>query len=71
MEWNCEHLYAVFELGANHSGEIAHTVDIVRPDVTLINNIGPAHIEGFGSIDGVAKAKGEIHHGLKLGNRSH
>lgn len=58
------HQYAVFELGANHRGEIAHTVAIVQPQVTLINNIAPAHIEGFGSIDGVAKAKGEIHQGL-------
>ena len=34
--------------------------------MTLINNIAPAHIEGFGSIDGVARAKGEIHQGLSL-----
>lgn len=59
-----QHRYAVLELGANHLGEIAHTVAIVRPKVSLINNIGPAHIEGFGSIDGVAKAKGEIYLGL-------
>lgn len=59
-----EHRYAVFELGANHPGEIAHSVAIVKPQVTLINNIAPAHVEGFGSIDGVAKAKGEIHQGL-------
>lgn len=59
-----QHRSAVFELGANHLGEIAHTVAIVRPDVTLINNIAPAHIEGFGSIEGVACAKGEIHQGL-------
>lgn len=58
------HRYAVFELGANHKGEIAYTVDIVKPDVALINNIAPAHIEGFGSIDGVALAKGEIYEGL-------
>lgn len=58
------HRFAVFELGANHSGEIAHTVAMVKPEVTLINNIAPAHIEGFGSIDGVANAKGEIHQGL-------
>ena len=58
------HRYAVFELGANHPGEIAHTVAIVKPQVTLINNIAPAHIEGFGSIDGVARAKGEIYQGL-------
>ena len=59
-----EHRYAVFELGANHSGEIAYTVAMVRPQVTLINNIAPAHIEGFESIEGVARAKGEIHQGL-------
>lgn len=59
-----QHRYAVFELGASHAGEIAHTVAIVHPDVTLINNIAPAHVEGFGSIDGVARAKGEIHQGL-------
>lgn len=55
---------AVFELGANHLHEIEHTVNIVRPDVALINNIGPAHMEGFGSIEGVATAKGEIYEGL-------
>jgi UDP-N-acetylmuramoyl-tripeptide--D-alanyl-D-alanine ligase len=59
-----QHRYAVFELGANHAGEIAHTVAIVQPQVTLINNIAPAHIEGFGSIEGVARTKGEIHQGL-------
>jgi len=58
------HRFAVFELGASHIGEIAHTVAVVKPQVTLINNIAPAHIEGFGSIDGVANAKGEIHQGL-------
>jgi UDP-N-acetylmuramoyl-tripeptide--D-alanyl-D-alanine ligase len=56
--------YAVFELGANHIGEIIHTVSMVKPDIALINNIAPAHIEGFGSIDGVANAKGEIYQGL-------
>ncbi len=59
-----EHAYAVFELGANHMGEIAHTVAIVKPMVTLINNIAPAHIGEFGSLDGVAHAKGEIYQGL-------
>lgn len=59
-----EHRCAVFELGANHIGEIAHTVAIVQPQVTLINNIAPAHIEGFGSLEGVARTKGEIHQGL-------
>jgi UDP-N-acetylmuramoyl-tripeptide--D-alanyl-D-alanine ligase len=59
-----QHNYAVFELGANHIGEIAHTVAIVQPHIALINNIAPAHIEGFGSIEGVARAKGEIYEGL-------
>ncbi len=59
-----EHRYAVFELGASGPGDIAHTVAIVQPDVSLVNNIAPAHIEGFGSIDGVARAKGEIYLGL-------
>jgi UDP-N-acetylmuramoyl-tripeptide--D-alanyl-D-alanine ligase len=66
LQLQTEHRYAVFELGANHLGEIAHTVDIVKPQVTLINNIAPAHIGEFGSIEGVARAKGEIHHGLAL-----
>jgi UDP-N-acetylmuramoyl-tripeptide--D-alanyl-D-alanine ligase len=64
LQLNNQHRYAVFELGANHPGEIAHTVAIVHPDVTLINNIAPAHIEGFGSIEGVARAKGELYQGL-------
>lgn len=59
-----EHRYAVFELGANHIGEIAYTVAMIQPQVALINNIAPAHIEGFGSIEGVAQAKGEIYQGL-------
>lgn len=59
-----EHRYAVFELGANHLGEIAQTVAVVKPQVALINNIAPAHIGEFGSIDGVARAKGEIYQGL-------
>lgn len=61
------HRFAVFELGASHQGDIAHTVAVVQPQVTLINNIAPAHIAGFGSIDGVARAKGEIHQGLRPG----
>ncbi|WP_372880138.1 UDP-N-acetylmuramoyl-tripeptide--D-alanyl-D-alanine ligase [Psychromonas sp.] len=52
--------YAVVELGANHAGEIAYTSKLARPDVALINNVMPAHLEGFGSLEGVARAKGEI-----------
>jgi len=59
-----EHEVAVFELGANHPGEIAYTVSLVEPDAALITNIAPAHVEGFGSIDGVFEAKSEIYAGL-------
>ncbi|NKB47504.1 MAG: UDP-N-acetylmuramoyl-tripeptide--D-alanyl-D-alanine ligase [Legionellales bacterium] len=59
-----EHRYAVIELGANHMGEIAYTAGLVHPQVALITNIGPAHIEGFGSEQGVAQAKSEIYQSL-------
>ncbi|WP_440889753.1 UDP-N-acetylmuramoyl-tripeptide--D-alanyl-D-alanine ligase [Vibrio sp. WZ-1] len=56
--------YAVIELGANHIGEIAYTTQLVKPDIALVNNVAAAHLEGFGSIDGVKQAKGEIYQGL-------
>jgi len=56
--------YAVIEMGANHAGEIAWLTGLARPAVALINNAGPAHLEGFGDLDGVARAKGEIYRGL-------
>ena len=61
-----EHQYAVIELGANHQGEIAWTVSLTRPEAALVNNLAAAHLEGFGSLAGVAKAKGEIYTGLPL-----
>lgn len=56
--------YAVIELGANHIGEIAYTTELVQPSIALVNNVAEAHLEGFGSIEGVATAKGEIFQGL-------
>lgn len=55
-----QHQYAVVEMGANHPGEIRYTSTCAKPDVALITNVGPAHIEGFGDMDGVSRAKGEI-----------
>jgi UDP-N-acetylmuramoyl-tripeptide--D-alanyl-D-alanine ligase len=55
-----EHACAVIELGANHPGEIGYLTGLVRPTVAVVNNAGPAHLEGFGSLEGVARAKGEL-----------
>jgi UDP-N-acetylmuramoyl-tripeptide--D-alanyl-D-alanine ligase len=62
-----QHRYAVIELGANHIGEIAYTTAMTQPDVAVVCNVGAAHLEGFGSLEGVAQAKGEIFDGLKPG----
>lgn len=67
LKLHSEHQYAVFELGANHLGEIAYTGSLVQPQVALINNIGPAHIGEFGSLDDIARAKGEIYQVLDNG----
>jgi UDP-N-acetylmuramoyl-tripeptide--D-alanyl-D-alanine ligase len=59
-----EHQYAVIEMGANHPGEIDYLSKIAKPDVALLNNACRSHLEGFGSLEGVAKAKSEIVSGL-------
>lgn len=64
LSLNERHEFAVIELGANHIGEIAYTVALAKPDVAVITNAGSAHIEGFGSAENVARAKGEIYQGL-------
>ena len=60
-----QHRFAVIELGANHIGEIAYTTAMTKPDVAVVCNVAAAHLEGFGSLQGVAQAKGEIYDGLK------
>lgn len=63
-----EHEMAVIEMGANHPIEINQLCKIAEPNFGLITNIGKAHLEGFGSIEGVAKAKGELFEFLEASN---
>lgn len=60
LELEPDHQQAVIELGANAAGEIAWTAKLTDPHIVLINNAAETHIEGFGSLAGVVKAKGEI-----------
>ncbi|HIZ33350.1 MAG TPA: UDP-N-acetylmuramoyl-tripeptide--D-alanyl-D-alanine ligase [Candidatus Bacteroides merdigallinarum] len=55
-----EHQLAVVEMGASHPGDIRELVDIAEPDYGLITNVGRAHLEGFGSFEGVIRTKGEL-----------
>jgi UDP-N-acetylmuramoyl-tripeptide--D-alanyl-D-alanine ligase len=56
--------FAVIEIGANRAGEVADLVKLARPTVGLITNAGAEHLEGFGSLEGVARAEGEMVAGL-------
>ncbi len=59
---------AIIEMGANHVGEIAFLCSLAMPTFGLITNIGKAHLEGFGSIEGVIKGKSELYHYIKNNN---
>ncbi len=62
-----EHAYAVIEMGASAIGDIDYLATIAQPDVGVVTNAGPAHLEGFGSLEGVARGKGEMFAALAPG----
>ena len=64
LKLRANHRYAVIAMGMNHSGEIDYLTRLARPDVAVINNAGSAHLAGLGSVEAVARAKGEILAGL-------
>ena len=64
LELDASHETLIVELGANHAGEIGRLTSLVRPDIGVITQCAPAHLEGFGSLEGVARAKGELLAGM-------
>ncbi len=65
-----EHDMAVIEMGASHIGDIKILVDIVEPDYALITNVGRAHLQGFGSFEGVKKTKAELYDFMAVHERA-
>ena len=65
LRLRAEHDLAVIEMGANHPGEIKFLTEIAEPDYGIITNVGKAHLEGFGSFEGVIKTKGELYDFLR------
>lgn len=59
------HEMAIVEMGANHPGDIKELVDIAEPDYGVITNVGMAHLQGFGSLEGVIRTKGELYDYLR------
>ena len=64
LRLDATHRFAVIEMGANRAGDVAELVAIARPTIGLITNAGAEHLEGFGSLEGVARAEGEMVAGL-------
>ena len=65
LRLKAEHDLGIIEMGASHPGDIKELVDIAEPDYGIITNIGKAHLEGFGSFEGVIKTKGELYDYLR------
>ena len=64
LQLEAHHEFAVIEMGASGPGEIEYLCSIAKPQITMVNNVMAAHIQGFGSLQGVARAKGEIYTAL-------
>lgn len=60
LQLDSDHAFAVIELGANHPGEVAALAAMVVPNIGIVTNAGAEHLEGFGSIEGAARAEGEL-----------
>ncbi|MBW2631100.1 MAG: UDP-N-acetylmuramoyl-tripeptide--D-alanyl-D-alanine ligase [Deltaproteobacteria bacterium] len=65
LELKPGHEMAVIEMGTNRRGEIERLTTIAEPDIGVITNIGPAHLEGFGSVDVVMEEKGDLFSNMK------
>jgi len=61
FELDRKHQFAIIEMGANHRGEIANLATIAEPDIVYVNNVAAAHLAGFGDVQGVIEAKGELY----------
>jgi UDP-N-acetylmuramoyl-tripeptide--D-alanyl-D-alanine ligase len=70
LRLTAEHRWAVLELGTNRPGEIARLAEICTPEIGVITNIGPAHLEGLGSMEGVLAEKCSLLRGLRPGGRA-
>lgn len=70
LSMNKDTKIGIVEMGANHPEEIAALCNIAQPDFGYITNFGKAHLEGFGSVEGVIKAKSELYHYLKRNNKT-
>ncbi len=66
FELNHDHRFAVLELGASKGGDIAYLASLSAPKIGLVTNVGPAHLQGFGNEEGVARAKGELYESLPV-----
>ena len=70
LRLKAEHELGVVEMGASHPGDIKELVEIAEPDYGIITNVGKAHLEGFGSFEGVVRTKGELYDYLRRQSNS-